>query len=70
MWRWPTNHCGTSMKGNTPVSPDTKPNPDQPASTADQRKGRRYTVGRSTENGKRKVRYVETSDTSKGCKFL
>ncbi|HHX82352.1 MAG TPA: hypothetical protein GX696_05145 [Pseudomonadaceae bacterium] len=41
-----------------------------PEGAGEARAGRRYSVGTTTVKGRRKVRYVETSDPKKGCRFL
>ncbi len=35
-----------------------------------QRDERRFSVGVARDKGRRKVRYVETNDPKKGCRFL
>lgn len=45
------------------VAPTPVPEPDVHA-------GRRYSVGTTVKKGKRKLRYVETNDPKKGCRFL
>jgi len=43
---------------------------DKNAVAEDVHAGRRYSVGTTVKKGKRKVRYVETNDPKKGCRFL
>lgn len=44
--------------------------PAVPAEEPDVHAGRRYSVGTTVKKGKRKLRYVETNDPKKGCRFL
>ncbi|TVZ37359.1 hypothetical protein P886_1700 [Alteromonadaceae bacterium 2753L.S.0a.02] len=60
--------------------PETKPeettlekqsgNSDQPQEDRDVREGRKFAVSSNKGKAKGKVRYIETNDPSKGCRFL
>lgn len=58
-----------------PDSSTVKPDADPPeqhdtSMAAEVHAGRRYSVGTTVKQGKRKLRYVETNDPKKGCRFL
>jgi hypothetical protein len=57
-------------KPTIPEAPAPVETPASPAGDADVHAGRRYSVGTTVKKGKRKVRYVETNDPKKGCRFL
>ena len=48
----------------------TRPGADTPENARVSRDERRYSVGVQRGRARRKVRYIETNDPKKGCRFL
>lgn len=72
-----TGKPAAPLKPAAPPKPALPAEPDKPREATpgpegagEARGGRRYSVGTTTVKGRRKVRYVETSDPKKGCRFL
>lgn len=51
-----------SSSANTPITPEDTP--------PDIRDGRKFAVSSGRGKGKNKIRYIETNDPTKGCRFL
>jgi hypothetical protein len=59
-----------AMKKSVKSDHPSQARADTRVAPEEMRKGRRYSTGHQVVGGKRKVRYVETNDPAKGCKFL